>query len=108
MRLRQESMRVEGRDLQAIIFSIKGIDQRRYRGEQILLATTSSIGRVGSRPRLEAVSRSHSSGMVNSFAPPFLRAQPVRPPPVRPQSARVACSAFSPDVDADGCRWGDG
>jgi len=31
MRLLQESMRVEGRDLQAMIFSIKGIDQRRSR-----------------------------------------------------------------------------
>ena len=59
------------------------------------------------RPLLEAVSLSSSSGMLNTFAAPLLRAQPVRWP-VLPQSARAACSAFSPDVDADGCRWGDG
>jgi len=28
--------------------------------------------------------------------------------PALPQSARAACSAFLPDVDADVCRWGDG
>jgi len=61
----------------------------------------------GARPPLEAVSLSSSSGMVNKFAAPLLRAQPVRSP-VLPQSARAACSAFSPDVDADVCRWGDG
>ena len=61
----------------------------------------------GARPQLEAVSLSSSSGMVNTFAAPLLRAQPVRSP-VLPQSARAACSAFSPDVDADVCRWVDG
>jgi len=61
----------------------------------------------GARPSLEAASLSSSSGMVNRFAAPLLRAQPVRSP-VRRQSARAACPAFSPDVDADVCRWGDG
>ena len=59
------------------------------------------------RPPLEAVSLSSSGGIVNKFAAPLLRAQPVRSP-VLPQSARVAYPAFSPDVDADVCRWGDG
>jgi hypothetical protein len=66
---------------------------------------TSSPSRA--RPPLEAVSLPSSGGIVNRFAAPLLRAQPVRSP-VRPQSARVACPAFSPDVDADVCRWGDG
>jgi len=61
----------------------------------------------GARPPLEAVSLSSSCGMVNTFAAPLLRAQPVRSP-VLPQSARAACPAFSSDVDADVCRWGDG
>ena len=58
------------------------------------------------RPPLEAVSLS-SSEMVNTCAAPLLRARPVRPP-VLPPSAHAACSAFSPDVDADVCLWGDG
>jgi len=61
----------------------------------------------GARPPLGAVSLSSSSGMLNKFAAPLLRAQPVRSP-VPPLSARAACPAFSPDVDADVCRWGDG
>jgi len=64
-------------------------------------------GTHGARPTLEVVSLSSSSGMLNKFAAPLFRAQPVRSP-VLPQSARAACSAFSPDVDADVCRWGDG
>jgi hypothetical protein len=61
----------------------------------------------GARPPLEEASLSSSSGMVNRFAAALLRARPVRSP-VLPQSARAACPAFSPDVDADVCRWGDG
>src|SRR4029079_8794213 len=61
----------------------------------------------GARPPLAAVSPSSSRGLVNTFAAALLRAQPVRSP-VLPQSARAACSAFLPDVDADVCRWGDG
>jgi hypothetical protein len=64
-------------------------------------------GSVRARPPLEAVSLSSSSGMVHTFAAPLLRAQPVRSP-VLPQSARAACSAFSPDVGADVRRLGDG
>ena len=59
------------------------------------------------RRPLEAASPSSSYGMLNKFAALWLRAQPVRSP-VLPQSARAACSAFSPDVDADVRRWGDG
>jgi len=59
------------------------------------------------KPPLEAVSLASSSVMVNKSAAPWLRAQPVRSP-VLPQSARAACSSFSPDVDADVRRWGDG
>src|SRR5688500_18523692 len=66
-----------------------------------------STGRSGARRPVETVSLSSSSGMVKKFAAPLLRAQPV-PSPVLPQSARAACSAFSPDVDANVCRWGDG
>src|SRR6187549_681152 len=61
----------------------------------------------GARPPLEAVSLSSSCGMVNTFAGPLLPAQLVRSP-VLPQFARAACPAFSSDVDADVCRWGDG
>ena len=70
-------------------------------------AVMSLLSTPRARPPLEAVSLSSSSGMVNKFAAPLLRAQPVRLP-VLPQSARAACAAFSPDVDADVCRWGDG
>jgi len=45
--------------------------------------------------------------MVNKFAALWLRAQPVRSL-VPQQFARAACYAFSPDVDADVCRWGGG
>ena len=56
---------------------------------------------------LEAVSLSSSSGMASRFEAPLLRARRVRSL-VLPQSARAACSASGRDVDADGCRSGDG
>lgn len=62
---------------------------------------------VSSRRSREAVSLASSSGMGNRFAAALPRAKPARSP-VLPQSALAACAAFSPDVDADGCRSGDG
>ena len=59
------------------------------------------------RRALEGASPSSSCGMVSRFAATWLRAQLGRSPAPR-QSGRAACSAFSPDVAADVCRWGDG
>ena len=59
------------------------------------------------RRPLEAASLSSSCGIVSRFAAVLLRMQPVLSP-VPPQSARAACPALPPDVDADVCRWGDG
>jgi hypothetical protein len=84
-------------------FSEVGLPMETPRGRSVMSLPSTH----GVRPPLEAFSLSSSSGMVNKFAAPLLRAQPVRSS-VLPQSARAACSAFSPDVDADVCRWGDG
>jgi hypothetical protein len=57
------------------------------------------------RRPLEALSS--SCGMVSRFAAVLLRIRPVRSP-APPPSARAACPALPPDVDADVCRCGDG